>query len=61
MTIEVRQMVIRSELDGAQSKDQQTPKQESCCVDDEKAAAGHRAQRAQLRQLHAQLDRLRER
>jgi len=63
MTIEVRQMVIRSELDGAQGKgqDQQKPKQESCCVDDEKAAAGHRAQRAQLRQLHAQLDRLRER
>ena len=61
MTIEVRQMVIRSELDGGQAQERQTPKQEHCCVDDEQAAAGHRAQRAQLRQLYAQLDRLRER
>ncbi|KHK49724.1 hypothetical protein PI87_24810 [Ralstonia sp. A12] len=61
MTIEVRQMVIRSELNGGQAKDGQPPKQEHCCEDDEKAASGHRAQRAQLRQLHAQLDRLRER
>jgi len=61
MTIEVRQMVIRSELDGSQAQERQKPKQENCCEDDEKAAAGHRAQRAELRRLRSQLDRLRER
>ena len=66
MTIEVRQMVIRSELAGDQRR--QAPAQpgepkdpENCCGEDEAASNRHREQRAQLRQLRAQLARLGER
>ncbi len=61
MTIEVRQMVIRSELDSGREAEKEKPKQEHCCADDEAAANQHRAQRAELRTLRAQLERLRER
>lgn len=66
MTIEVRQMVIRSELAGnargAQAQDKEAARDpENCCGEDEAASNRHREQRAQVRQLRAQLARLGER
>lgn len=67
MTIEVRQMVIRSELaNGQRATPANTPapaskEPENCCGEDEAASNRHREQRAQLRQLSAQLARLGER
>lgn len=67
MTIEVRQMVIRSELTDARANERapggpdaaRDPGQ--CCGEDEAASDRHREQRAQMRALQAQLARLRER
>ncbi|MGO4281273.1 hypothetical protein SAMN05216321_10827 [Cupriavidus sp. OV038] len=66
MTIEVRQMVIRSELGNGQrgaapARAEAEPDPAQCCDEDEAASTRHREQRAQLRMLRAQLARLRER
>lgn len=67
MTIEVRQMVIRSELnDGRRAEpapgtQAQASDPGQCCGEDEAASDRHREQRAQMRALQAQLSRLRER
>jgi len=67
MTIEVRQMVIRSELGNGLGRAAQAgaepekPEPENCCDEDEAASTRHRELRAQERQLRAQLARLRER
>ncbi len=67
MTIEVRQMVIRSELaSGQRSTASAAPapeakEPENCCGEDEAASNRHREQRTQMRQLRAQLARLGER
>lgn len=67
MTIEVRQMVIRSELTNEHRGGRpatpapQSASPENCCGEDEAASNRHREQRAQMRQLRAQLARLGER
>ncbi len=67
MTIEVRQMVIRSELENGQrgtpstASAPESKEPENCCGEDEAASNRHREQRAQMRQLRAQLARLGER
>ena len=70
MTLEIRQMVIRSEVgaprNGAAGQPASAPSGEqrgaaSCCDEDEAASDRHRAERAQLPQLRLQLARLRER
>lgn len=67
MTIEVRQMVIRSELSDARANERAPGASDTerdpgqCCGEDEAASDRHREQRAQMRALQAQLARLRER
>lgn len=59
MTIEVHQMVIKSELNSPANPAEDEA--ENCCDQDENASAQHRAQRAALRLLRSQLEQLRER
>lgn len=71
MTLEVRQLVIRSELDGggsaAKSKHKEKEKEEkdngeeSCCSEDKAASGDHADRRARERELREMLERLGER
>lgn len=72
MTLEIRQMVFRTELGGgqgaaasAQGEDGASGADEdagaNCCAEDEAASTRHREQRNQLRMLRAQLAMMRER
>ncbi|TDR82771.1 hypothetical protein [Paludibacterium purpuratum] len=64
MTIEVRQMVIRSELasnGAAAGRATDKPVEDDCCGENPLADQPHRAQRAEVHTLREQLERLRER
>lgn len=68
MTLEVRQLVIRSELDGGGSatknKEKEKEKdngQESCCSEDKAISGDHADRRARERELREMLERVGER
>ncbi|GGY13821.1 hypothetical protein [Paludibacterium paludis] len=61
MTIEVRQLLIKSELDRHSGKPAPAPEEDNCCEEDAELGRQVRAGRAELRLLQERLAKLRER